>query len=424
MKPLSSLFNKVPTPYVSKAETGGRSAWSRMWGTTTQQADNKRMMEAMGIVSTLYSIVSTNANSVASVDWKLYRKAASGKKEDRREVTAHPALVVWNKPNRFFTRTEFVETEQQHVDLTGEGWWVLYTDPRMPGAGPTEIWPVRPDRIYPVKHPTDFLLGYIYVGPDGEEVPLNVEQVIQLRMPNPMDMYRGMGPVQSLMSTLHGYRAALDYNRNFFANGAEPGGIVHFSRELDDDEWNRHRRRWNAQHQGVAAAHRVAILEGEVEWIDRKYTNRDMEFTGLVNLSRDLIREAFGIHKFILGQSDDVNLAQALAADTVYAKRQQIPRLERFKSALNNDFLPLFPGNNGLYEFDYCDPTPENGDEENKERESKAKSYKDLIDAGVHPEDAAMVVGLPPMRTAPKPEPAPVAPAPEPTDDTELGVGV
>lgn len=418
MKPLSSLFNKVPTPYVSQSETGGRSAWSRMWsGASGQQANATAMMETMGIVSTLYSIVNTNATSVASVEWKLYRKSASGLKEDRREVTSHPALVVWNKPNRFFTRTEFVETEQQHVDLTGEGWWVLYKDPRMPSAGPTEIWPVRPDRIFPVKHPTEFLVGYIYVGPDGEEVPLEIEEVIQLRMPNPMDMYRGMGPVQSLMSTLYGYRAALDYNRNFFVNGAEPGGIVHFSRELDDDEWRRHKRRWDSQHKGVAAAHRVAILEGDVEWIDRKYTNRDMEFTGLVNLSRDLIREAFGMHKFILGQSDDVVLAQALAADTMYAKRQQIPRLERFKSALNNDFLPLFPGNSGLYEFDYCDPTPENEDEENKERESKAKSYKDLVDAGVHPDDAAAVVGLPPMRST-RPTSAPVE------ADTPEGVGV
>lgn len=394
MKSLTTFLNRVPTPYVGPEQAG------RWQGSVADapRANPTRMLDTMGAVSTMFSIVSINSTSVGSVEWKLFRKAASGNKEDRRQVTAHPALTVWNKPNRFYTQTEFVETEQQHIDLTGEGWWVLYSDPRAPGAGPTEIWPVRPDRMFPVKHPTEFLTGYVYLGPNGEEVPLDVSEVIQIRMPNPVDPYRGMGPVQALMTTLYGYAAAMEYNRNFFLNNAEPGGIISFPDELDDDEWRRHKRRWNDQHRGVARAHKVAILEGGAQWIDRKYTNRDMEFLGLANFGRDTMREAFGIHKHILGQSDDVNLANALAADTTYAKRQTIPRLERFKQALNNDFLPLFPGSTNLYEFDYCDPTPENSDEENKERESKANAYKTFIDAGVHPEDAAMLAGLPPVR--------------------------
>lgn len=403
MKPLTSLFNLLPTPYVSPEQSRSLHTMT----TDTFRADPKRMLDSMGAVSTMFSIVSINSTSVGSVDWKLFRKSANGDKDSRREVVAHPALTVWNKPNRFYTRTEFVETEQQHIDLTGEGWWVLYSDPRAPGAGPTEIWPVRPDRIFPVKHPTEFLTGYIYRGPNGEEIPLELDEVIQIRMPNPVDPYRGMGPVQALMTTMYGYQAAMEYNRNFFVNGAEPGGIIEFPDELEDDEWRRHKRRWDSQHRGVSRAHKVAILEGGAKWIDRKYTNRDMEFIGLANFGRDTMREAFGIHKHILGQSDDVNLANALAADTTYAKRQTIPRLERFKQALNNDFLPLFPGSTNLYEFDYCDPTPDNEEAENAERESKANAFKTLIDAGVHPEDAAMVAGLPPLRTVDR-QPAPV----------------
>src|SRR3546814_16658143 len=73
------------------------------------------------------------------------------------------------------TRQELVESVQQHVDLTGEGWCAFSKDERMPALGPTEIWPVRPDRMFPVKHPTEFLTGYIYRGPDGTEVPLEKE---------------------------------------------------------------------------------------------------------------------------------------------------------------------------------------------------------------------------------------------------------
>lgn len=407
MKPLKSLLNLVPTPYVPRSE--GRGTWSRMWGSDSLTADPKKMLDITAVVSTLFAITAATSQATSLVDWKLYRKSSSGKKEDRTEVSGHPALVVWNKPNPFYTRQEFVESEQQHVDLTGEGWWVLYTDPRAPSLGPTEIWPVRPDRVFPVKHPTKFLTGYVYRSPDGEEVPLDIADVIQLRIPNPSDPYRGLGPVQSLLTTAYGLRAAMDYNRNFFVNNAEPGGIISFPETLEDDDWRRHKRRWNAQHQGVSAAHRVAILEGGATWIDRKYTNRDMEFTGLTGVSRDILREAFLVHKHILGQSDDVNRASALAADNAFAERVTVPRLERFKGALNNDFLPLY----GTYagrslEFDYCDPRPKSAEDQDRERESKANAYKTLVDAGIHPDDAAMAVGLPAMRSVQAPAPEPV----------------
>src|SRR3546814_5544710 len=100
-----------------------------------------------------------------------------------------------------------------------------------------------------------------------------------------------------LLSILVGQRAALDYNRNFFINGAGPGGIIEFPEELDDDEWRRFKRRWDSSHQGVANAHKVATLEGGAKWVERNYTYKDMQFAELTNVSRDMIREAFLIHQ-------------------------------------------------------------------------------------------------------------------------------
>lgn len=396
MKSLADLIprpqNRPPVPYVS-------SAASRAVGfSDSTRFDQARMAELYGTVSTLFAVVSAISTSTARTRWTLYRRAASGNPEDRRPVRNHPALVVWNKPNPFYTGAEFVESFEQHVDLTGEGWWIVYRDQRMPGIGPTELWPVRPDRMQVVKSPTQFLTGYIYLGPDGERIPLDKDDVIQIRMPNPIDPYRGLGPVQTLLSALQGQRAALEYNRKFFTNDASPGGIIEFPEELDDDEWRRFKRRWDATHQGVSNAHKIATLEGGAKWVDRSYSFDDMQFTELIGVGRDLIREAFLVHKHILGQSDDVNLANALVADDSFAVRVVEPRLERIKGALNNDFLPMFPGTGNL-EFDYETPRPKNATETNAEMTAKTTSYKTLIDAGVLPDDAASVVGLPPMGT-------------------------
>src|SRR6185312_11880223 len=118
----------------------------------------------------------------------LYQKAASGLEEDRTEVTRHAALMVWTRPNGFMAWQEFSEVSQQHLDLAGEAWWVIVRAFNTP----IEMWPIRPDRMTPVESNTDFIAGYIYTSPDGEKVPLAREDVIMIRTPAPLDIYRGM----------------------------------------------------------------------------------------------------------------------------------------------------------------------------------------------------------------------------------------
>lgn len=401
---LRSLFNRTPIPY-APARTGFSMPWSTPTGQVAQ-------MRAMGSVGTLFAIVNRTSNATSQVNWRLYRKAASGKPEDRAEVTAHAALDLWNKPNPYYTRQEFIESFQQHIDLTGEGWWVIGRNPRSPL--PLELWVARPDRMAPVPDAQDFIRGYVYTGPSGEQVPLEVKDVVFLRTPNPLDPYRGMGAVQTILADLDSTRYSAEWNRNFFINGAEPGGIVEVDKRLSDDEFDELKSRWEESHKGVANAHRVAILE-QGKWVQTKFTQRDMQFAELRTQSSEFIREAFGFPKPLLGSVEDVNRANAEAAAVVFARWLVVPRLERIKQALNSELLPLYgPDAARTLEFDYDNPVPDDKQAEADELTAKAKAAKDLVDAGYNPQDVARVVGLPEMRTATAPAtPAqPTAPGP------------
>lgn len=401
---IGSLRNQVPAPYVGQ----------RSMPTWTQQnsSDPAAQMAAMGSVGTLFSIVNRLSGDVAGVEWHMHQLAQRAPRTGTTcevcdqpgvtLVTRHPALSVWNRPNDFFTRQEFVESEQQHVDLTGEGWWVIV----YLGGVPIELWPVRPDRMIPVPHPTQFLSGYVYRAPDGEKIPLQLDEVIQIRMPNPLDPYRGMGPVQALLTQLDSIRFSAEWNRMFFLNSAEPGGIVQVEDGLEDHELRQMREHWNEQHRGVRNAHRVAILE-RGKWVERQFSMRDMQFVELSNASREQVREAFGIHKHQLGLADDVNRANAEASEYTHARHLIVPRLERIKQALNNDFLKLFGTSGKGYEFAYTSPVPEDRTANDAERTSKAQAYSLLVTSGVDPEDAASVCGLPPMRHTAQPAAVP-----------------
>lgn len=408
---LAGARNRTPVPQTAHDMPSGLTGW--------EVRDRGRHLQAMAGSGTVFSIVDRVATSTAAVNWHMHRIRQRNAADATCQACGKPgvtllddhlALRIWNKPNDFTTRQELVEAGQQHHELTGETWLLIERDARMPGI-PVGLWTVRPDRMDPVPSKERFLAGYLYRSPDGQRIPLGLDEVIQIRRPDPEDPYRGLGAVQAALRDIDAGQLAAEWNRNFFRNSAEPGGVIQTDGRLSDDEFNELRSRWAEQHKGVSRAHRVAILEGH-KWVDRKYTMRDMEFTALRGLSRDMIREAFGIPKFALGDVDDVNRATADASKAWYAEQVTVPRLERWRLALNNDFLPLFGSTGVGVEFAYDDPVPPDRDAENAARDSKASAWASLVSAGAHPDDAAAVVGLPPMRMRAV-APAPPVPLPE-----------
>ena len=384
------------------------------------QNDQEMYMRSFGSVGTVWQCVSLLSNAVSRVEWRLYRKNQDRRvryattdvgSDQRTEVLQHQALSVLNRPNSFFSQPGLMEIGQQSLDLTGESWWVIERDSR--ASFPTGIWPVRADRMEPVPDAAAYLKGYVYTGPDREKVPLEVNEVIQVRYPNPLDPYRGLGPIQAILVDVDASRYSAEWNRNFFINSAQPAGVIQVDHSLDDDEWNALTNRWRETHRGVSRAHRVAVLEGGMTWVPNQMSMRDMDFTALRELGRDVIREVFGIHKVMLGVSDDVNRANAQTGEEVFAAWQVIPRLDRWKTALNEQFLPMFGTTGAAVEFDYVTPVPTNREQDAAELTAKSAAAQLLVGAGFDPADVLEVVGLPAMSfKAPAPPPAPVAPKP------------
>ncbi len=313
---------------------------------------------AMGAQSTLFAIIDRLATSVAATGWGLYREGTRDleKHTGGQEIDRHPALSVWNKPNRHMTRTELVETEQQHFELVGEKWILMARSESLPNGPPMELWPVRPDRMSPVPHKTEFISGYSYKV--GREVfPLGLDEVLYNKRPNPLNPYRGLAPIGSLLPDIEGDAAAAAFNTNYFRNGAEPGGVLQIPDMLSDADFETLNERWNQSHRGVRNAHRVAIMEMG-EYKPTRVSFRDMQFEQLRRYSRQSMLIAYGMPKALLGDVEDVNRANAEAAEVVFSRWLLVPRLNRWRTMLNDDFLPAFGSVGQGWVFDYNDPVP------------------------------------------------------------------
>jgi HK97 family phage portal protein len=380
-------------------------------------------LRAYGMSGTVYAIVSLLQQSCASPAWHLYKKQpVDGRRryttgdmgaDQRTEVVNHAAGALWAKPNLFHSGFAFREGSNQHLELTGETFWVADRDNAL--RVPTSLWFVNPARMEPVPSPDDYLVGWIYNGPNGEQVPLTLDQVIQEKLPDPVDQFRGTGPVAAIMPNIQQQRYATEYQRNLFLNSADAGGVIQVGDAANkvrwtDREFDDFTDRWRESHQGIANAGRVGILENGATWIPSGQSNKDLEYGNLRLANRDEIREAWRMHKHMLGTVDDVNRANAETAEDMFTADLVLPRLERRKDTLNCWLLPMFGSTGQGVEFDYDDPSSVNQEAANAELLAKSQAAAALVDAGYDPSDVLEAVGLPDMAVVEKAVQAPALP--------------
>jgi len=319
-------------------------------GGTLSNVTPSDYVSAYGQVGWVFACVSRIASAVAETNWRLYQVNDSTK--EREEIINHPVLKLFDFVNEYTTGLEMMEQTQTYIDLVGEAFWLVIKD-RI--GRPAELWAINPSKMKVVPHSKDYIAGYVYVN-GHEKIPLEKDEVIHIKLPNPNNHYRGQSPIASIMSDIEAEKFSSQYNKSFFQNSAEPSGVINFEGTLTDSQYERLRYQWNEQHQGVSRSHKVAILEGGATWTGKAVNQRDMQFQQLRLMNRDVILGAYGMPLHILGISESVNRANAEASEYTFARWVLKPRLHRIRAKLNEQFIPMFDEN--LY-FDYDSPVPE-----------------------------------------------------------------
>jgi HK97 family phage portal protein len=333
-------------------------------------ASTLQSLQMYTAVGWLFAVVSRISTAVASLDWKAYQTHATG---DRTELPrTHPASRLWMRPNPVDTRMAFNEIYQQHLELAGDAYWLLVGR----GSVPEELWTLRPDRVKAIPDRSDFIGGWLY-SINGQSFRLEPEHIVHLRMPSPIDDFRGVGPTTAITTDIQAEKKSARWQERFFDQSAEPGGVIEMPTHLEDSQFETFRERWNQQHRGVENAHRVALLEGGMHWVDRKLTQRDMQFDQSRRWTRDVVFGAFGIHPSIMGVSENVNRANAEAAEVHFGRWLVKPRAVRIREALNMYVAPAF--GEGI-EYDFQNPIPADRDAELREAEVGATSHALTLD--------------------------------------------
>lgn len=341
LRDLADLQRQVPAAVLKSIRTSELlSTWSKGIPVQTDWTVEKAVADGMKVSVWVYACVYRLAKSAAAVPWytELYQKGHWVQQDD------HPLTRLFERPNPFWSRQDFMERLTMFLHLTGDG---PITKVRGAGGGvPLELWLIAPDKIAPIPDPVKFVSGYQTYkdGVLGRVLP--PEDVIWTQFTNPADPYRGLSPLQSAARAVDTDVAAAKWQYSSMSNRAVADGVLAFKDvELTPEQYEDAREKLREQNQGPDNARLPWLLGSDVSWHNISYNPVEMDYVRSRTFNRTEICAAFGCPPPVVGILDDATLANVKALWEMFWTGTILPYLDDVRDALNRSLAPEFGRN-------------------------------------------------------------------------------
>lgn len=242
------ILSKLIQPRAGPKNTFWPTTYSFFFGSTTsgKTVDERTAMQTTAV----YACVRILAETIASLPLHLYKYTDIGKEK---AIDHHLYYLLHDEPNLEMTSFVFRETLMSHLLLWGNAYAQIIRD----GRGKViALYPLMPDKMA-VDRTEKGELYYLY-SKEGVSYPLGSDEVLHIPGLG-FDGLVGYSPIAMAKNAIGMAIATEEYGAKFFANGANPGGVLEHPGVVKDPA--RIRESWNAVYQGSTNAHRVAVLE-------------------------------------------------------------------------------------------------------------------------------------------------------------------
>ena len=201
------------------------------------------------------------------------------------------------KPNPYHDWYAFIEKLVTFLMVAGNAYVIKE---RSRGDSVTALYLLRPDRVTIVAG--DYgAESYVYtVG--NKEYGIEARDMCHLALPNPAGDLYGLSPLQVAARTVNLDLNMTDFAKVYFQNAGVPSGLLKLKKRLSSqEEASTIRSRWRSQFGGVNNFHRIAILDEDAEYQPMSNSPKDMELSGLHNLTESRICAVFGVPPILIG---------------------------------------------------------------------------------------------------------------------------
>ena len=334
-------FGQARDKPVDKAADAG---YSFLFGRTTS---GKPVNERTAMQTTaVYACVRILAEAVASLPLHVYEYQDDGGKK---LVHDHPLYyLLHDEPNPEMTSFVFRETLMSHLLIWGNAYAQIIRD----GAGRVlGLYPLLPDKM-DVQRDDRGNIYYVYSRNSDENpmfkeygnIKLKAEDVLHIPGLG-FDGLIGYSPIAMAKNAVGMTLACEEYGASFFANGANPGGVLEHPGVLKDP--SKVRESWNSVYRGVSNAHKIAVLEEGMKYQQIGIPPEEAQFLETRKFQINEIARLYRIPPHMVGDLDKSSFSNIEQQSLEFVKYTLDPWVIRWEQSLQRSLL--LPGEKGKY---------------------------------------------------------------------------
>lgn len=334
-------FGQARDKPVDKAADAG---YSFLFGRTTS---GKPVNERTAMQTTaVYACVRILAEAVASLPLHVYEYQDDGGKK---LVHDHPLYyLLHDEPNPEMTSFVFRETLMSHLLIWGNAYAQIIRD----GAGRVlGLYPLLPDKME-VQRDDRENIYYVYSRNSDENpmfkeygnIKLKAEDVLHIPGLG-FDGLIGYSPIAMAKNAVGMTLACEEYGASFFANGANPGGVLEHPGVLKDP--SKVRESWNSVYRGVNNAHKIAVLEEGMKYQQIGIPPEEAQFLETRKFQINEIARLYRIPPHMVGDLDKSSFSNIEQQSLEFVKYTLDPWVIRWEQSLQRSLL--LPGEKGKY---------------------------------------------------------------------------
>ncbi|QHQ63447.1 phage portal protein [Anaerocolumna sedimenticola] len=312
------------------------SSFSFLFGGTTA---GKTVNERTAMQTTaVYACVRILAEAIAGLPLHVYIYRSDGGKE---RIPFHPLYhLLHDEPNPEMTSFVFRETLMSHLLL----WGNAYAQVVRNGRGQTiALYPLLPSKM-DVSRASNGELVYTYyrdvdesgLNPKGGYVTLRKDEVLHIPGLG-FDGLIGYSPIAMAKNAIGMSLATEEYGAAFFANGANPGGVLEHPGVIKDIQ--RVKDSWNSAYQGSGNAHKVAVLEEGMKFQAIGIPPEQAQFLETRKFQINEIARIFRVPPHMVGDLEKSSFSNIEQQSLEFVKYTLDPWVVRWEQSLQQALL-------------------------------------------------------------------------------------
>lgn len=309
---------------------------------------NVNEMSAMQMTA-VYSCVRILSEAIAGLPLHLYSYEGN---QSKKKAVDHPLyLLMHDEPNPEMTSFVLRETLMTHLLLWGNAYAQIVRNGR---GDVVALYPLMPNRMK-VDRDENGNLYYEYTvsagdGPNvkGQSVILPPAQVLHIPGLG-FDGLVGYSPIAMAKNAIGMSMACEEYGAKFFANGANPGGVLEHPGTVKDPD--RIRDSWHKAFGGSQNAGKVAVLEEGMKYTPISISPEQSQFLETRKFQINEIARIFRIPPHMIGDLEKSSFSNIEQQSLEFVKYTLDPWVTRWEQAMNRRLLKDDEKNKYFFKF-------------------------------------------------------------------------